>query len=466
MNGRAAIVEDTGEQMVEEVRLHPERFEAILASISDGVFTVDANWRVTCFNRAAEAITGIPRGDAIGRHCSEVFRSDLCRGACPIRYTLETGVPVTGLVVYITTREGPLIPVSVSTALFCDAEGTVVGGVETFRDMRQIEQLRKQIEKSYESWDIVNKSPRMAELTNLLPTVADSQSTVLLTGETGTGKELFARAIHGLSNHRDGSFVALNCASFPETLVESELFGYEKGAFTGADRRKAGRFERAQYGTLFLDEIGDMPKPAQAKLLRVLQENAYEPLGGTEPVATNARVIAATNRDLAEMVERGDFRRDLYYRVRVIEISVPPLRERVEDILPLARRCIRELNCIQDKGIEGMTPEALRILLAHGFPGNVRELKNILEHGYVLSRGPLIGVEDLPAWLVKSSMGDASPPRLEDCEKRTILAALEQCDGNRLEAARLLGMHKSTLFRRIRRLGIRLPARNRKLRSA
>jgi len=434
-----------------------DRFEAIITSISDGVLTVDAKWRITCFNRAAEEVTGYRRPDVLGHFCYDVLRSDLCRDACPVRYTLETGTPVTGLLVYITDKYNNRVPVSVSTAVFRNKRGELIGGVETFRDMRQIEDLRKQIENIYTSEDIISKSPKMKRLIAKLPTVAQSESTILLTGESGTGKELFARAIHSLSGRKDGPFIAINCASFPETLIESELFGYERGAFTGADHSKPGHFARAENGTLFLDEIGDLPQPTQAKLLRVLQEKTYEPLGATQTIETNARIVAATNRDLASMVDQGTFRQALYYRIRVIEINLPPLRERFEDMLPLARHFIHRLASLHDKSVEGLTPEALRILMAHNYPGNIRELENIIEHGFVLSSGPLIKVEHLPEWLVKQGHGEGTVETLEDCERRVILSALEKHGWNRLASARALGVHKSTLFRKVNRLGIQLP---------
>ncbi len=434
-----------------------EHFEAVLHSISDGVMTVDREWRITCFNRAAEEITGYRRREVLGRFCYEVLRSDLCPDACPIQHTVETGRPVSGLVVYISDVNGKKIPVSVSTALYRDNEGRLLGGVETFRDLRQIEALRKEAEKSYISADIVSKNPRVKGLLDLLPVVAESGSTILIMGETGTGKELFARAVHTLSPRKDGPFVAVNCAGFPETLVESELFGYERGAFTGADRAKPGRFARAEEGTLFLDEIGNLPLSTQAKLLRVLQNKTYEPLGGTKPVETNARIITATNRNLPHMVEEGTFRRDLYYRINVIELDLPPLRERPEDVLPLIRHFVSQLALVHEKRVQGVAPEALRVLMAHNYPGNIRELENIIEHGFVLTKGPLIRVEDLPRWLVREDHPEIPAGDLEGCERSVILAALERNAWNRLAAALELGIHKSTLFRKIRRLGIQLP---------
>ncbi len=432
--------------------LSPERFQAVVQSISDGVMTVDRQWRVTCFNRAAQEITGYRRSDVLGRFCYEVLRSDLCRDACPLQRTLEGGKPVAGLVVYITDAEDRRVPVSVSTALCRDPQGRLLGGVETFRDLRQIEALRKQVEASYTHSDIISRNPRVKELLDLLPVVAESDSTILIRGETGTGKELLARAVHNLSLRQKGPFVAINCACFPETLVESELFGYERGAFTGADRAKVGRFGRAEDGTLFLDEVGNLPLPVQAKLLRVVQDGIYEPLGGTKPVRTNARIVTATNQDLAAMVQEGTFRQDLYYRINVIEIVLPPLRERPEDVLPLVRHFLQRLTSLQGKPVEGFTPEALRILMAHRYPGNIRELENIVEHGFVLATGPLIGVEHLPVWLVGTQQASGYPESLEDCERRVIRLALERSGGNREAAAREMGIHKSTLYRRMRRL--------------
>ncbi len=434
-----------------------ERFEAVVHSISDGVMTVDRDWRITCFNRAAEEITGHRRADVLGRKCYDVLRSDLCKSACPIQYTVETGTPVAELLVYITNKKGRRVPVSVSTALYRDKQGKILGGVETFRDLRQIEALRKQVEESYTCEDIVSRNPAIRDLLEMLPAVAESESAVLIMGETGTGKELFARAVHNLSPREDGPFIAVNCASFPDTLVESELFGYEKGAFTGADRAKPGRFARAQHGTLFLDEVSDLPMSTQAKLLRVLQNGTYEPLGATESLETDARIVAATNRDLTAMVEEGTFRRDLYYRINVIELDLPPLRERPEDVLPLIRHFINQLAALHDKRVKGMTEEALRTLMAYDYPGNIRELENIIEHGFVLTTSPLIGVEHLPGWLTRERHKTVLPQTLEDCERRVILAVLERNEWHREAAANELGIHKSTLYRKVRRLGLELP---------
>jgi PAS domain S-box-containing protein len=437
--------------------LSPDRFEAVIRSISDGVFTIDLEGVITCFNRAAEKITGFAREDAIGKPCHTILRTDLCKGACALRYTIEHDTPIVDLTVHIKSASGEEIPVSISTALFRDKSGQVVGGVESFRDLRQVEVLRKQVERSYSFHDIVSKSEAMRTMLETLPTIADSDSTVLVAGESGTGKELVARAIHDLSGRDKGPFVAVNSAGIPDTLMEAELFGYEAGAFTGAVKAKPGRFARAEGGTLFLDEIGDVPLHLQAKLLRVLQERIYEPLGGVRPVEADVRIVVATNRDLDDMVARGGFRRDLLYRINVFEFELPPLRERTGDIPLLIDHFIRCLSAEKDKRIVATSREALSILMHHDWPGNVRELQNAIEHGFVLAPGPLIGVEHLPAGLKPVHHAAADGATLEDLERSFILSALEKNRYNRGATARQLGIHKTTFFRKVRKLGIELP---------
>ncbi len=429
----------------------------MLNSISDGVFTIDASGRITCFNRAAEQITGFSREEAVGQPCSTVFRSDICKDACALRYTMETKNPVVDLMVYIQTAAGEEIPVSISTALFRDKSGTVVGGVETFRDLRQVEALRARVKERYRFGDIITKSEQLLLLLDTLPTIAASGSTVLVTGESGTGKELVARAIHDSSGRVDGPFVAVNSAGIPDTLLEAELFGHEAGAFTGAVKAKPGRLGRAEGGTLFLDEIGDLPMQLQAKLLRVLQDRSYEPLGATEPKHADVRFVAATNRDLDDMVAEGTFRKDLYYRIKVFELRLPPLRERMGDVPLLADHFVTQLSNEQGKRVTGLSPDALKILMSHAFPGNVRELQNAVEHGFVLAAGSLIHVEHLPAWVRPTTPLVAEAETLEDLERAHILTTLRRNDYSRLATARQLGIHKTTLFRKIRKLGIELP---------
>ena len=443
--------------------LSPARFEAILSSITDGVFTINARGLITCFNRAAEEITGFSRSEAIGRPCHEIFRADICGEACALRYTIETGKPVMNLMVHITNADGVQVPVSISTSLFRNEEGELDGGVETFRDLAQVEHLRKALEQNYTFGDIVTKSVSMRRILNILPTVAASESTVLIRGESGTGKELVARAIHDLSPRKNGPFAPVNCAGIPATLIEAELFGHEAGAFTGAIKARLGRFGRAEKGTLFLDEIGDIPLELQAKLLRVLQERTYEPLGSTKTVAANVRIVAATNHDLVAMAGEGQFREDLYYRINVIDLELPPLRSRHGDIPLLVDHFVAHFSAISGKDVVGVSPDVLAILVAHDYPGNVRELNNIIEHAVVLCTGSVIREEHLPRYLQQRPTNLAttrgSVP-LEDCERRAIISALKENNWNRLAAANQLGIHKTTLFRKIRKFAIELPEKD------
>jgi len=334
----------------------PTPTEAILESISDGVFTVDADWRVTSFNRAAEEITGVPRAEALGSLCCDVFRSSLCGAGCALRETLATGRPVIGKTAFIVDADGNRIPISLSTAVLRDADGRVIGGAETFRDLSEVEALREALEGKYHAGELSSRSPLMQRLFEVLPAVAASPSTVLLLGETGTGKELAARTIHALSPRGKGPFIAVNCGALPDTLLESELFGYKRGAFTGAAQDKPGRFAQAKGGTLFLDEIGEVSPALQVRLLRVLQERTYEPLGGTRSEQADVRIITATNRDLSALVRDGVFREDLYYRVNVVRLELPPLRRRKEDIPLLVDEFITRFNRLQGKTVRGIAP--------------------------------------------------------------------------------------------------------------
>ncbi|MBW1781840.1 MAG: sigma 54-interacting transcriptional regulator [Deltaproteobacteria bacterium] len=435
--------------------------EIILDSISDGVFTVDHAWRVTSFNRAAEKITGIPKDEALGKHCWEVFRSNMCERDCALRRTMEQGKAFVDTSTYIVDSEKRRIPVVMSTSLLKDGSGAVLGGVETFRDMTLVEELRKELDGSYRAGDMVSRSPAMHTIFRVLPQVAGSDSTVLIQGETGTGKELLARALHGLSPRRDKPFVAINCGALPDTLLESELFGYKAGAFTHAVKDKPGHFALAEGGTILLDEIGDLSAAFQVRLLRVLQERTYQPLGGTRPIKADVRIIAATNKDLGYLVESGKFRQDLFYRINVVCLRLPPLRERKEDIPMLVEYIIGRLNRLRGRAVEGISQEALSLLMFHDYPGNIRELENTIEHALVLCPKGRIGVHCLPEnfrGLTVRQMPEAGmDTALKSAESRVILEVLKRNDYNRLETARDLGIHKSTLFRKIKKLGIELP---------
>jgi PAS domain S-box-containing protein len=432
--------------------------DAILESISDGVFTVDDQWRVSSFNRAAEQITGIARSEALGRPCSEVFRSSLCEGACALGKTLSTGKPIVNKSCYIINAQGDRIPISVSTAVLQDAQGQIIGGAETFRDLSDVVALRKALRSQCQIGDMVSHSPAMRQICELVSAVASSDSTVLIQGETGTGKELLARAIHGSGTRVNKPFVALNCAALPDTLLESELFGYKKGAFTGADQNKPGRFALAKDGTLFLDEIGEISPALQVRLLRVLQERTYDPLGSTQPETSKARIIAATNRDLSNLVKQGSFREDLFYRIHVVRLDLPPLRQRKEDIPLLVDHFLDRFNRLQQRDITGVTSDVLTLFMAHDWPGNIRELENAMEHAFVLCRGKHIRPDHLPIELTGHVVLDEKNSGIKAVqrvtEEQAIRAALKRNQNNRLATARELGVHKTTLYRKMKAFGM------------
>ena len=455
--------------MAEEKAIADSVQEIILESISDGVFTVDHHWRITSFNRAAEEITGVMRSEAVGRYCWEVFRSNMCEVDCALKRTMQEGKSFVSSSTYIINGSRERIPITVSTAPLINDQGEILGGVETFRDHSLVEELRRELAGQYQVGDMVSRSQAMARILSILPQVAESDSTVLISGETGTGKELLARAIHSLSGRREKLFTAINCGALPDSLLESELFGYKAGAFTGADRDKPGLFAAAADGTILLDEIGETTQAFQVRLLRVLEEREFQPLGGVEKIRTTARIIAATNRELTEMIETGDFRRDLYYRINIVRLQLPPLRERMEDLPLLIDRFIGRMNTRQGRTVTGVSTRAMTRLMAHDYPGNIRELENVIEHAFVLCHAGEIDVEHLPGYLqdqparhtgrlVPPSSPQAIDEAVRSAEAEAIVVALKLHGYNRTAAAKALGMHKATLHRKLKKLNISLPA--------
>lgn len=439
----------------------PIATKVILDSIADGVFTVDKDWNITSFNRAAERITGIASQKAIGQKCFDVLHANICQTECAIRRTLKTAEEIINLPVNILDKEGKIIPISISTAALKDETGNIIGGVETFRDLSALEALKKEILRQYSVDDIISKNHKIQEIFDILPDIAESESTVLIHGESGTGKELFARAIHNLSRRKKLPFVAINCGALPDNLLESELFGYKKGAFTDARKDKPGRFAIAEGGTIFLDEIGDLPLLLQAKLLRVLQEKEYEPLGAISPVKANVRIIAATNKNLQSMIKEEKFREDLFYRLNIVKLELPPLRGRKEDIPLLVEHMIKKLNLKKGRNIKGISNSALQLFMIYDFPGNIRELENILEHAFVMCRSGEIGSGHLPVEfrdavkVPKTSENNISlQGRFKESEAEIIRDTLKRNQGHRGKTARELGIDSSTLWRKMKRLNI------------
>ena len=442
-------------------RREPDKFfNVILNSIADGVFTTDNDGKITFMNKAAEEITGFSSKEAIGHYCFDIFRADICQSRCALKETLKTKKEIINLPATILKKGGQKVPISISTAVLKNERGQIIGGVETFRDLSAIEELKKELAQKYTLGDIISKNHMIHDIFNILPNIAESDSTVLIQGASGTGKELFAKAIHNLSRRKEKPFIKVNCGALPDTLLESELFGYEKGAFTDAKKDKPGRFALANGGTIFLDEVGDMSPSLQVKLLRVLQEKEYEPLGSTSPKKTDVRIIAATNKALSKLVSEGKFRDDLYYRLNVVKIDLPSLSQRREDIPLLIDAFIRKFNAKMGKRISGVSDKVLRLLLRYDYPGNVRELENIIEHAFVLCGEDRIDLDCLPKEITGGQMEIASSLPIkeespfEQAEAEVIEKALKKYGGDRIKTANELKIGRTTLWRKIRKYGL------------
>jgi PAS domain S-box-containing protein len=465
-NGYCSMVSDSKPLSDNDLRF----FKVILGSITEGVFTVDEDRRITSFNTAAEKITGVPESEAIGKRCYEIFHSDVCETACQLNRTMITGQEAMDVPVNIVGRDGKTVPISVSTSVLQDEKGKVIGAVETFRDLSTIENLRKKLHKSYTFEDIVTKSPSLLKIIDILPDMAESASTVLIQGPSGSGKELFARAVHNLSLRNNKPYVVINCGTLPPQLFESELFGYVKGAFTDAKKDKPGKIAAAEKGTLFLDEIGELPYQTQVKLLRLLQQGEYEPLGGVKILRSDTRIVVATNRNLREMVQSGTFREDLYYRLAVIRIDLPTLESRREDIPILVDHFIRFFNARFGKNILNVSAKVMEILMRYNYPGNVRELENIIEYCFAVCHERTIEIKHLPQEMwdkqaqnvenhvqndhYTSSTRKTSLNPLRSIGPEEIRSALNRNDGSRIKASADLGIDRTTLWRKMKKFKI------------
>ncbi|MDY6989738.1 MAG: sigma 54-interacting transcriptional regulator [Thermodesulfobacteriota bacterium] len=440
--------------------------QSVLNSLPIGIFTVDTDWRITFVNRQAEKVTGFRGAEAVGCKCYEIFRAELCYGGCHLKQAIKTGRNIVQVRNRILTKSNREVPVSITAAVLRDGHGRVLGGVGSFLDDSVRVALEKKIKESYTFGDIIGKDEKIARLFDMLPVVAESDASILLVGETGTGKDIFARAIHNMSHCKDGPFVKVNCAAVPDNLLESELFGYRQGAFTDAKRDKPGRFQQAEGGTIFLDEIGDLSQNLQAKLLQVLDEKEFYPLGSRQPTKVDVRVVASTNRNLPEMVKEGTFRADLYYRLRVIELEIPPLRERASDIPLLIDHFTAEMASSLGKEISGVRTDAMKVLLNYAYPGNVRQLKNMIEHAVILCQQGEICRDDLPEYVFNSYAKKIPPSAvlpdfqgapaqlLQAKEREALFEALATHGWNIQQTSKSLKINRTTLWRKMKKHGL------------
>ncbi len=446
---------------IQETVDEKNRFENIFHGISEGIFTIGNEWNIKSFNRSAEKITGYSREEAEGMKCWEIFKSSVCRNGCHMETTLKSNQEMLNKELTIKRKNGKNISIRVNSKPFFNVAGECIGGIETFRDITEIKILSKHLEERYSFENIIGNSKAMQNIYTLLEHVSQTDSTVLITGESGTGKELIARAIHVNSDRKPQPFMAVNCSAFVETLLESELFGHERGAFTGAIKTKPGRFELAQNGTLFLDEIGDLAPQVQVKLLRILETRQFERVGGTKPISMNTRIIVATNKDLKKEIEENRFREDFFYRINVINIHLPPLRERIEDLPLLIEYFLQKFRKKFKKKIKHISPDAFEILNRYNWPGNIRELENVLEHVFVLCSQETIDAESLPDWLIQNidlkepGRGDIiNKEKIKDAEKLHIQSILNKYSGDRHKVSEALGIDKSTLWRKMKKFNL------------
>jgi len=446
-----------------------EHWKTIVDTLQDGVLVVDPGGKILAVNPSAERLTGYKTVELVGKSCRildctgcDIFGKGRAESWCG----LYARGDVRAKKCLITNKDRRTVNIIKNASILRDHTGQIIGAVETLTDMSEIVRqqdeimsLRKTLHMDEGYHGILGKSPAMQSVYELIENVSMTESPVMIHGESGTGKELVARAIHEVSPRRDNPFIKVNCAALNENLLESELFGHTKGAYTGADRTRIGRFEAAHSGTIFLDEIGDIPLSTQVKLLRVLEEKEIERVGDHKPIKVDVRIISATNKNLDKLITKEAFREDLYFRVNVFPISCPSLRERKSDIPMIVQDFIRQNNAKTGKKILGLTPEALEKLTAYTWPGNVRELRNTIEYAFVLCSSGGVGVRHLPPKVAGVSPVCPEPatgPSIDVREKENLLAVLRETGGNQSEAARILGVSRVTIWKRIKKYGINL----------
>ena len=435
-----------------------EGLRTIFDSLPDGVVVLlDREMNIATANKTIAGMLNLPFEQIVGNTCDEVFRHRVPGLVDVLAQTVKCRKGVRNYTIEFKGTSGEVKSFLVSTAMIGEVDARDAGVVLILHDISEMTRLRKITLQMDRYGELIGRSERMKSVFALVESIKGFKTSVLVLGETGTGKELLARALHAASPRRDKPFVPVNCSALPEALIESELFGHAKGAYTGAVSARIGRFQLADGGTLFLDEVGTLPLETQSKILRSLQEKVIEPLGSPQRIPVDVRIISATNRDLTELVAKREFRDDLFYRLKVIQIDLPPLRERREDIPLLVDHFIARLNRYYSKRIVGISPGAEELLANYLWPGNVRELENAIEHAFVLATGAVLEAKDLPPEIRLSTSNGTPilpPGRSMDREEERIKRALLAAGGNRQEAADLLGVHRTSLWRRMREFRI------------
>jgi sigma-54 dependent transcriptional regulator, acetoin dehydrogenase operon transcriptional activator AcoR len=431
---------------LESLLADKKNLEQILDNLMEGIIAHDKNRRILFFNRAAEFITGFRKEDVVGRDCHEVLGGPFCGNRCSFCGETPNALTHTSYPLNVLTKSGETRRLEMSVTGMTDEKGCFVGVLAAFRDLTDLIGLKTRLGELTSFSGIIGGDQKMLSVFEQIRDLATNDFPVHISGETGTGKELVAAAIHHESYRSGGPFVPVNCGALPEGLLESELFGHVKGAFSGAIRDKKGRFELAQRGTIFLDEVSEFPKPMQVKLLRVLQEGTFERVGGEKTITVDVRVISASNRDLKREMEKQNFREDLYYRLNVVPVRLPPLRERKNDIPLLAARFLEDAAG-RGQGSRGLSKEALTLMMNYSWPGNVRELRNAVHFSLVTSKGGIIYPDNLPIELRKDALAGARPGPSRKLEEGPVFKALKQAGGNKSKAAKLLGVGRATLYR-------------------
>jgi PAS domain S-box-containing protein len=454
----------TLKDLIERIRHDDKRLKLILDNLDIGILTVDCGGHITFFNTTVESLTGYKREKVLGKSCSRIFGETPSDVIALLTETMTDGKTCSDNDSNIVTREGQMIPIRANYMALKNEEGRIVGGLVTISDLSLVHQLNSVIKDRYTFYDMVGRDPAMQKIFEIIPVIAASEATVLIEGPTGTGKDILAKVIHHASNRSKKPLVKVNCAALPDNLLESEMFGYAKGAFTGAEKDKPGRFQEANGGTIFLDEIGDLPLSLQAKLLRVIEDREFYPLGSRKTTKVDVRIISATNQGLGRLVKAKEFREDLFYRLNVMRLELPALVDRKGDIPLLISHILKRHSATRAEPVDKISEDAMEVLLNHDYPGNVRELENIIEHALIICQENMIERKHLPLNLQeKRTHHTLSGEEELDLEKEVgasendmIREMLKKYGWNRGKTAQALNIDRTTLWRKMKKYNISL----------